>query len=381
MAAGTGNSSNWTGPVMSSPNVVPPPPSLAGTGGGTGETPGGKGVNGGTLLANNVVPPPPSVGGGGASSAGSGIGRKGASLGAPTDVGSALAPPHTGGSSANAGAVISTQPGTKVGVPTTVNAGSLGLSPAGGEKPGLGGGGGGTGIAHGDGSGSAMMGSGSGSAKSGAGHGAEPNAREGISLANGPGGAGNLPAGNPPVRDVNISGGSAIVTIPGFGSGSGPSDPASTKRTSLKGTQTLGVTVVATVGSGGAFEPAFEPYKKLLHGEISLIYIDTSAGPVVMEFADSAPAAHPFAGALSSPEPLRTEVPGGIPHARMVLSCTLDVSGNLRNPHVLDPGPATMTSAVLSALRAWKFQPAMRNGQPVEVTAILGFNITTDDRF
>jgi len=273
--------------------------------------------------------------------------------------------------------VISTQPGTKVGVPTTGGTGSLALSPTGGEKPGLGGGGGGASIAHGNGTGSAMSGSGSGAEKSGAGHGADADARAGISLANGPGGAGSLAGGNPPVRDVNISGGSTTVTIPGFGSDSASSDPASSRRTALKGSQTLGVTIVATASSGGAFEP----YKKLLRGEISLIYIDTPAGTVVMEFADSAAAAHSFAGALSAPAVLRSDVPEGIPRARMVLTCTLDVSGNLRNLRVLEAGPAPMTATVLSALRAWKFQPAMRNGQPVEVTAILGFGINTNDRF
>ena len=380
MAAGTGNSSRWTGLIMSSSNVVPPPPSLSGAGGGTGETPGGKGVKGGTLPANNVVPPPPSVNGG-TSSAGSGTGRKGPSLGAPTDAGTALAPPNTGRSSANAGVVTSTQPGPKVGIPPNGSAGALSLSPAGSEKPGLGGGGGGTSMAHGDGSGSAMMGSGSGAAKSGAGHGAEPNARDGISLANGPGGAGSLAAGNPPVRDVNISGGSTVVTIPGFGSDSASSDPGFSKRTSLKGSQTFGVDIVATASSGGAFEPYFERYKKLLHGEVHLIPIDTSAGTVVMQFADNAAAAHSLAGALSLPVVLRSDLPEGIPHARMVLTCTLDVVGNLKNLHVLESGPATMNDKILSALRAWKFQPAMRNGQPVEVTVILGFGITTNDRF
>jgi outer membrane biosynthesis protein TonB len=48
---------------------------------------------------------------------------------------------------------------------------------------------------------------------------------------------------------------------------------------------------------------------------------------------------------------------------------------------VLESGPAAMTAKVLSALRSWKFQPAMRNDQPVDVTAILGFGVNTDDRF
>jgi len=40
-----------------------------------------------------------------------------------------------------------------------------------------------------------------------------------------------------------------------------------------------------------------------------------------------------------------------------------------------------MTGQVLSALRSWKFQPAMKGDQPVEVTAILGFGIDTNDRY
>jgi outer membrane biosynthesis protein TonB len=40
-----------------------------------------------------------------------------------------------------------------------------------------------------------------------------------------------------------------------------------------------------------------------------------------------------------------------------------------------------MTAKVLAALRSWKFRPAMRGDNPVEVTAILGFAIDTNDRF
>jgi TonB family protein len=65
----------------------------------------------------------------------------------------------------------------------------------------------------------------------------------------------------------------------------------------------------------------------------------------------------------------------------MVVTFTLDASGNVKNPRVLEPGPASMTAKVLAALRSWKFQPAMRNNQPVDVTAILGFGIDTNDRF
>jgi TonB family protein len=171
-----------------------------------------------------------------------------------------------------------------------------------------------------------------------------------------------------------------VVTLPSFGSDPNGTDPtaAAAGRSSLKShTQTLGVTVVATATSGGAFEP----YKNLLRGEKYITYLDTTLGTVVMEFADESTTAHPFGGTLSAPAALRTDLPDGLPKARMVVTCTLDASGNIKNPRVLEAGPSTMTAKVLAALRSWKFQPAMRGNQPVEVTAILGFGVDTNDRF
>jgi len=100
-----------------------------------------------------------------------------------------------------------------------------------------------------------------------------------------------------------------------------------------------------------------------------------------MEFADEGATGHPFGGTLAAPAAVRTELATGLPHARMVVTCALDASGNLKNVRVLEAGPAGMTARVLAALRSWKFQPAMRGTQPVEVTAILGFGIDTNDRF
>ena len=50
-----------------------------------------------------------------------------------------------------------------------------------------------------------------------------------------------------------------------------------------------------------------------------------------MEFADQAATGHPFGGTLTAPHAIATDLPGGLPHARMVLTCTLDASGNVRN--------------------------------------------------
>ena len=375
VSGGVGSRSASSSPNLGAPSVVPPPPSLAGAGGGTGNTGGGAGAPGGTLLANNVVPPPPSLGGG-SSAVGAGLGRKGAALGAPVDAGANIAPTNTGGSGGNAGAVISSQPGPKLGLPASGGTGSLAMSPTGGDKPGLGGAGGGTSIGRGKDSGSGMTGAGPGAGRSGSDRGSDPVSHSGISPTAGPGGAGNSPSGDPPVRGVDISGGSTVVNLPSFGSDPSGSEAAAPGHSNTgKQRQALGVTIVATATSGGAFEP----YKNLLHGQTYTTYFDTSLGSVVMQFSDAQPSNQ--AGGLTAPQSIRTDLPDGLPRARMVLSCTLDASGNLKNIRVREPGPADMTAKILAALRSWKFQPALRGDQPAEVTAILGFGIDTNDRF
>ncbi|HEV3510528.1 MAG TPA: hypothetical protein VGS05_02420, partial [Candidatus Sulfotelmatobacter sp.] len=327
VAAGTRASTVGLG----SPSVVPPPPTVSGSEHG--------GAAKRTLLANNVLPPPPSLGGG-SNATGSGMGRKGFGLGAPLTSGSNSAAANNGGSGGS-GAVMSTQPGPRVGLPTSGGSGSLAMSPGGADKPGLGGSGAGTGIGTGSGSGSGMNGSATGAGKSGAGRGTDPAARGGISTASGPGGAGSVSAGNPPVRGVDISGGTGIVNLPSFGSDpAGSNDPKQPGRSAFKHGQEIGVTVVATATSGGAFEP----YRNLLRGEKYTTYIDTSLGTAVMEFADEKSTAHAFGSTLTAPAPLRSDLPAGLPHARMVVTCTLDAEGNLTNVRVLEPGPATMTA-------------------------------------
>ncbi|HYM77295.1 MAG TPA: energy transducer TonB [Candidatus Dormibacteraeota bacterium] len=359
-------------PYLGNASIVPPPPALAGTGGGTGNTGGAAGQPSGRLLADNVVPPPPGVGAG-SSAGGSGLGRRGPGLGAPADAGSGLAPPTSGGSGKDAGTVISSQPGTKLGLPTVGSKGSIAMSPAGGDKPGLGGAGGGSGIGKGEGPGSGMKGSDTGAGKVGSGHGSDANARGGISPTNGYGGAGSANSGTPAVPGVDISGGSVTVS---FDNGAASDPTVAAARNSLKKSRsTLQADVVSTASAAGAFEP----YKNLLRGEKHTTYLDTSSGTVVMEYAETSPRAG--SGVLAPPQDLRTDLPEGLPHARMVIACVLDASGNVRNPRVLEAGPAVMTAKILRALSGWKFQPAMRNNQPVEVTAILGFGIDTNDRF
>jgi hypothetical protein len=350
--------------------VVPPPVQV---GGSSLQHPTMTGLGGGIA----VVPPPPAVSGGGSLS-GMGRGNRGAGLGGPMDAGSIAAPPsNNGGSAKGTGVVVSSQPGSKIGVPGNAGAGSLAMSPSGGDKPGLGGSGGGSSIGRGAGPGSGLSGEGTGAAKAdatkgGAGRGSDTMARAGISPYPGPGGAGNGTTGKPPMPGVSVSGGSNIVTLPSFGAdGAGANVIA--RSTTGKDHEGPGITVVGSARSGGAFNF----YGKLIGDKNYTIYIDTILGTAVMQYADPSSATHPYAEDLVAPQPMRSDLPANLKPSRLVIACILDRSGALRNLQVLEPGGREMTTKVLAALNGWKFRPVFRGDQPVEVNAILGFDIDT----
>ena len=291
-------------------------------------------------------------------------------------MGLAAAPPSSNGGGNASGVVVSSQPGSKVGMPGNGGSGALAMSPAGGDKSGLGGSGGGAGIGRGDGPGSGFSGPGSGAGKEGTGPGSDPNARGGISPYPGSGGAGTGTNGNPAMPGVSVKGGSSnIITLPSFGSGANSSSSPTRSQTGPvnKGPD---ITIVATSRSGGAFDF----YGRLKGDKVYTIYI-TTALPTVMSFADPASAAHGYAEDLTAPQAMRADLPAGLPRTRLVIECVLDRAGLLRRPRVLEPASAVMTSKVLAALNSWKFSPALRGDQPIEVSVIIGFNINTDDRF
>lgn len=372
-AAGTNEGAKTIAINRQSPNpgVIPPPPNAVATQSGSF---GSNRNPAPDHLARNVVPPPPSM------NAASGTGLRGAGSGGLNDAGAVLAPQkNAGGDGDTSGVVLTAKPGSAVGVPGSGGKNSLAMSPSGGEKPGVGGSGAGASIGHGKGSGSGLVAENkpenSGAGRTGTGHGSDVSARAGISSTAGPGGAGGAPTGSPAVPGVDVRGGSTIVTLPSFGSDSAA--PGLPGRSSVKSAEGPAITIVATSRSGGAFD-----FYGQLPGDNYTVYVDTAIGTVVMQFAEaSASAAHSQPGSLTGPEAIRAELPANLPRARMVVKCKLDSSGNIRNLQVLEPGPATMTAKIVAALPGWKFRPAMRGSQPVEVNAILGFNIDTNDRY
>ncbi len=320
-------------------------------------------------LGNAVVPPPPNV----SSGSSIGMGARSTTHGAASalDVG-AVSPPAASAGSGNAtGVVVSAQPGATPAVPNKGGAGALALSPTGGAKPGIGGSRGGTGIDFGTGSGAGPVGNAPGASTSGTGHAADLTAKSGISPYPGKGGAGSGTVPNPPLPGVSVhGGGSNIVTLPSFSTnGSAPSTPVHSGKNGNLGE---GLTVVATSRSGGAFDL----YGKLA-GDNYTIYLPTTLGTAVMQFADPTSSQHTYSQALTSPRPLRTSLPPKLTPARLIVACTLDKTGLFGGLRVLEPASAEMTAKVIAALREWKFSPAMRGTQPVEVNVILGFDIDT----
>jgi hypothetical protein len=133
------------------------------------------------------------------------------------------------------------------------------------------------------------------------------------------------------------------------------------------------VTIEATPRSGGVFG-----YYDVLKGDRNYsIYIETSLGTAVMQYADAASAAHPSSEKLTAPEAMHKDLPESLRPTRVIIACILDRSGTLRDLRVLEPGAADTTSKILVALRSWKFRPAFRGNEPIEVNAILGFGVDT----
>ena len=84
------------------------------------------------------------------------------------------------------------------------------------------------------------------------------------------------------------------------------------------------ITVVASSRSGGAFNF----YGALKGDKVYTIYITTTLGTAVMQFADPSSAGHGYAEDLTAPQAMRSELPAGLPKARLVIACVLDRTGS-----------------------------------------------------
>ncbi len=360
------------GTVLSAENVVPPPPSF-GSDAGSRTRSHARGTSG-SLGPADVVPPPPNLGLGDRTS-GHGSGTRGGGLGGPLDAGSVLAPPSpAGGTGAGKGVIVSSAPGSAVGMPGNATPGSLAMSPSGNAKSGLGGSGGGAGIGHGNGPGSGLSGEGSGAAKAGTGKGSDPNSHGGISPYPGTGGAGNSTSGQPPAPGVSIAGGNTapIINLPSFGSDDGNSNVPGRSPTAGP-RRALTVTAKGTSRTGGAFN---------LYGHLPGVVYTTflsinGFGMLPMQFSDPLSANHAYSEELTNPDVLQANLQVQLNGARIMIEGKLNQSGHLHDFHQIFADPGAPVAKVVAAVSTWKFTPALRGNDPIEVSVLLGFNIDT----
>lgn len=346
-------------------NVVPPP--VQPTAGFSDGKPLAAGLARGMIGGPGVVPPPPVVTGSGLPAEGAGAPGQGAGN-TLAELRPGPAQPPSGGSH-NGGVVMSMQPGEKMGMPGNAAGGALAMSRTGGARPGLGGEGNGAGFGKGNGGGSGRAGEGSGASDTGTGFGAKLNAKGGISPAAGRGGAGSG-GGNTAMAGVSIRGGE--VTLPSFAAGGDPpSIPGHTP--SERPLQRPDITVIATPSSGGALNL----YGALKGDKVYTIYIDTHQGVAVLQFADPGSRNTGFDEDLTAPEAIRTELPPGLKKSRLVITCTMDRAGLLRNVKILQGPSSEKAAQVITALSQWRFRPVLRGNNPISVDAILGFNVDT----
>src|ERR1700690_4138071 len=79
----------------------------------------------------------------------------------------------------------------------------------------------------------------------------------------------------------------------------------------------------------------------------------------------------------NSPIPLRVNLPPHLQPSRLLIACVIDQNGSLRHWHVLQSDSSDFSAKILAALPGWKFTPAFRGNEAVEVNAILGFGSET----
>ncbi len=68
------------------------------------------------------------------------------------------------------------------------------------------------------------------------------------------------------------------------------------------------------------------------------------------------------------------------PTAVACVVATIDTSGNVVEPEVAYTDSVMLARAFVDALRTWRFKPAMRNGEPVEVRSVFSIASTREGK-
>jgi hypothetical protein len=168
---------------------------------------------------------------------------------------------------------------------------------------------------------------------------------------------------------VSIRGGN--VYVPSFAAGTG----ATAKLPAEHGPRRIPtITIVATPRSGGALNL----YGLFKGSKVYTVYLDTSIGTVVLQYAEQKPGTSTeFDADLSAPEPIDTTLPAKLPHAPVIIVCVVSRDGGLRNIRVMKAASADLAHQIEVALQSWRFRPARKGQHAIDVDAVLGFDIDT----
>ncbi|HUR37723.1 MAG TPA: hypothetical protein VM009_07890 [Terriglobales bacterium] len=220
----------------------------------------------------------------------------------------------------------------------------------------------GTGTDSGAGNASSTEGIGRGTGKAGARMGASTH--KGLVGGSGPGGVGNsdVPGGGVAVDD-------GVVNLGAF-----TEAPRATTPRVLGPRSVPAITIVASPSSGSALNQ----YGTLNSDRVYTIYLPAAFGVVIMEYGRRASAtASSFEDELTAPEPLQMELPAELRKQRAIISCVVTRDGTLRDVHLLEKVVESVREDLLQALATWRFRPALRGDEPIEVDALLGFHVDT----
>jgi hypothetical protein len=251
--------------------------------------------------------------------------------------------------------VIETRADADVLIDAASTAGKLSTSPTGNSD-------GGTGSA-GKGSGADKAGTGPGRGEGNIGTLAgdmKPSERGNTS--SGPGGAGNSETSSG-VPGVSVQ--SSTIYLGSFG----PPQMGKSNELVLGPRHNPPVVIVGTGHSASALG-----YYGYLHGRCYTIYLQTTAGAAVLEFAETSGASSP--SDLIAPEPLETSLPQTALNSRFVVAAKIDTLGRLVSIRLLSVAEAERED-LLRSLASWRFRPALRGDKPAQVDVLLGLNMTT----
>jgi hypothetical protein len=96
-----------------------------------------------------------------------------------------------------------------------------------------------------------------------------------------------------------------------------------------------------------------------------------------MQFSDPLTADHAYTDDLTTPEVLQATMPVQLKGARIIIEGKMNQSGHLHDFHPVFSDPGAPVAKVVASVSTWKFTPALRGNDPVEVSVMLGFNIDT----